>query len=255
MKKLFLVLALLSWLAVPVFAEDFQVEVLNVQGTAKASQAGGDFVSLKEGDVLKKGAKIEVEKGAEVDLSFDKDWKNILRLETESEAEIDSVSPAKVGLKKGAVFAKLKQLPKDSSFSVETPTALAAVRGTEYRTLFENGQTQVFNVSTSKVSVYGLDAAGHASGEPVILSQSQKTGVVQTGEAPRPAELMSSEVSRKTEEIKSGIQEKVEEAQKSGRVGKIQDVAAIEKSLVSRGATEEAESRVVDTRRRAFKKA
>lgn len=254
MRRAAAVLSFFIWFAGPAFAGEFQCEVLSVKGAVKVIQGSGESAALKEGDLLKKGAKIETAEGAEADIAFDKDWKNILRIETESAAELSSIFPAKVGLEKGGLFAKLRQIPKDSSFEVQTPTALAAVRGTEYRTTFEGGQTQVFNSSNSEVFVYGRDAAGNASGEPVVLAHSQKTTVTKTGESPKPGELMSTDETKKGEEMKTAIEEKVEEAGKAGRIGKIQDVTALEKSLLSKGPVEEAESRVVDTRRRVFKK-
>ena len=52
----------------------------------------------------------------------DSEWKNVTRLEENSKLKVSSVYPGKLKLSEGAVFARLKVLPKDSAFEVKTPT-------------------------------------------------------------------------------------------------------------------------------------
>jgi hypothetical protein len=234
-------------------AAEFQCEVLNLMGRVTVIDKDGSSVELKEGDLVSKGQTVKADAGAALDLAFDGQWKNVARLESGSELSVESVHPAKLKLKNGAVFAKLKALPKGSAFEVNTPTATATVRGTEYRTVFSGGQTKVFNVSplaTSTVAVASVLADGSA-GKEVVLAPSTKTEVASGVDAPKPATVMSADETQATKAIQAGIEEGIQEAVAEGRQPKIQSVEDLEKAKTE--AVTDEYSRVNDTRRRAFK--
>jgi hypothetical protein len=235
-------------------AEEFFCEILSVKGDAHATDAEGTQRPLKEGDLLKTGETLEVAKDSFVDLAYDKEWKNVTRLEAETRIKIRSVFPAKTDLEGGGIFAKLKELPKNSSLEVTTPAAVAVVRGTEYRTTFTNGKTEVFNLSESQVYVYGMDTDGQKTGEPAILTLSQKTDIDARGQAPAAPKEMSTQERQAGESLRSGVEQKIKEVEASGRVGKIQDIRTLERAAPAKGeAVYDGESRVSDTRRRPFK--
>jgi hypothetical protein len=94
------------------------------QGQAVAAEAGG---LLRPGDQLltgeKASAEIAVGEWGRVNLGEKTTWS----IETYSEKESVDFSSQ---LALGHLKAKLKKLPRGSSFQVQTPTAVAAVRGT-----------------------------------------------------------------------------------------------------------------------------
>ena len=228
-------------------------EVMAIDGTADLVNDDGTKTTLKEGDLVKPGGVVQTQNGS-TDIAFDKDWNNVVRIESGAKAKIRSVYPSRVEILNGAVFAKLKKLPKDSIFEVQTPTAVAAVRGTEYRAVFENGQTQVYNFSASDVYVYGVDAQGQKTKKSIVLAESQKTQVTGTGEVPKPPQPMGISESQEGKSVQSALDGKVKRVVESGRVGKIHDVASLEALKASSNARKpKGESRVVDTRRREFK--
>jgi len=111
---------------------------------------------LKEKMVLSAGDTIEVDANSSVDLAYDRDWKNITRVNENSRVRINGIFPTKLVMIRGDIYAKLRSLPKGSSFEIKTPTAVAAVRGSEYRTMYRGGMTRVYNFAHSKVEVFGL---------------------------------------------------------------------------------------------------
>lgn len=205
-------------------ADEFYCETMSVEGQAYVTDADGRR-PVKEGDLLKPDDAIEVEADSRLDLAYDKDWNNVARLEAGTKAQIRSVYPAVVRLEHGGIFATLKSLPTDSTFEVETPTAVAAVRGTEYRTTAdEDGQTEVYNFSDSQVSVYGVDASGHRMGEPMVLANSEKTGIPMRGRPPVAPVKMNDRERQAGEAIRTRLHDRVNNLRALGKVGKIQGV-------------------------------
>jgi hypothetical protein len=237
--------------------EEFHCEVLTLQGKVTAMNPAGEVRTLKEGDLVASGEIVETAEVSSVDLAFDKEWKNVTRVESDSRMKVGRVFPTLLELNEGGVFAKLKSLPKDSSFEVKTPTAVASVRGTEYRTTFMGGQTQVFNVSTSKVHVYGISADGSVDiKREVVLEQSNKTLIERAGEAPQAPQVLAPEEEAVTLTIADEIRANVQKAETSGRVANIQSISDLETSMATQVPPNDTdESRVVDLRRRPFKKA
>jgi myosin heavy subunit len=129
----------------------------------------------------------------------------------------------------GDVFAKLAKLPKNSTFEIETPTAVAAVRGSEFRTVCENGVTEVFNLHNSEVEVFGKDLEGNMEKESTVLEQNEKTEVKELGEEPAAPEKMSEEEIREQQAESTELSQEVKEVLDEGRLGEIQDLDTVEK--------------------------
>ncbi len=210
--------------------EEFYCEVMSLEGTATVSNSTVSGKPIQEGDVLKTEDLITVGAGSYVDLAYDKDWNNVTRVEENSKVRLRSLYPTTVELEEGGVFAKLKSLPKDSTFEVKTPTAIASVRGTEYRTTFLSGETQIYNVSDSDVYVYGLDDSGSKQqAEPVVLKHSQATAIQSRGVAPKPPRAMQEREFQPVKKFQEGIERKVQQNITQGRFARIQDVRTVER--------------------------
>ena len=237
-RRLFAAVAVASLLLFPAVVhaeEELYCEVMTVEGTATLSNAVTSGKALAEGDLLSEEDVVEVGASSYVDLAYDKDWNNVTRIEENSTIRIRSLSPPEVGLESGGLFAKLKSLPKDSSFNVQTPTAIASVRGTEYRTTFLEGETQVYNVSDSDVYVYGVDDSGEKQqAEPVVVRNSQKTFVPRRGEAPRAPQRMEQADIHRAAGFKQGIEQKIKQNIARGRVGKLPNVGEVGKRIQER---------------------
>jgi ferric-dicitrate binding protein FerR (iron transport regulator) len=78
----------------------------------------------------------------------------------------------RVEVKKGNVILNLDKLPKDSSFRVETPTAVATVRGTQFW-----GRVDAANpdnpVTTFAVREGSVEILAKAAGKSFVLEQGQ----------------------------------------------------------------------------------
>jgi hypothetical protein len=256
-----LVLALSLLICVPAFASSFRCEVLGVKGTVTARGVEGGSRALKEGDLLEAGETVEVDDDSYADLAYDKDWQNITRLEANTKIKIASIASGKLELLEGGVFAKLKKLPQDSTFEVQTPTAVATVRGSVYRTTYLLGQTDVFNEDRSRVIVYGVKEDGTVDKDTaVMLEQDKKTNVPNAGKPPVSAAPMTDQEKTVGQALKERIDTNIEKAQKAGRASQIQSVDDIEKYIKEekrkKAAMKSAKpaefSRVTDDRRRPF---
>lgn len=231
LKRSFLVFFLLCFSNLNlVYAEEFQCEVMSIEGSATVTNAAASHRLLKEGDLLKASDLVEVGANSTVDLAYDKDWQNVTRLEENSKVEIQSIYPTTLKLAYGGVFAKLKSIPRESTFTVETPTAIAAVRGTEYRTVSsEEEGTQVYNFSDSQVYVFGQDQSGKMSETPTIVENSQAMEITRPGAAPGSPRQITSGEFHKGGQFREGIEKKVQENIARGRIAKTPDIRAIEK--------------------------
>jgi hypothetical protein len=242
--------------------KEFHCEVLKLKGDVKVVHADGQSNALAEGDLLAVGESVEAAADSYADLAYDREWQNISRIEENSKVKIVQIYPGKLEVKEGSVYAKLKSLPKDSSFEVKTPTAVATVRGTEYRTLFKDGKTDVFNASPSAIYVYGVDEDGAVNKKDlVVLKEAQKTSVEVVGGKPATPQDMSALEQDSVLEINKRIETNISEVTISGRVSQIQSVTELELIKLasdddshSSTAVPTEDSRVEDGRRRAFKK-
>ena len=210
-------------------SDAFQAEVLSVTGNVYAYSTAGTKRGLLEGDVLQEGDSIETMDGGKVEIALDGDWKNVITVEQRTQVLIDTLYPTSLQMTQGDVFAKLDELPKESSFEVRTPVLIASVRGTTYRTRYQEGDSQVYSYSDSPVYVYGRQKDGTPMTDPVILKNKETTVAQNRGDFPEvPAMMTSSELDRGTR-FKDSIKKHIESVQKEGRRPKIQPIDRIKR--------------------------
>lgn len=234
MKKILIIIAGFIFLSFPAFAQDFQAEVMSVQGDVWMSNEEEERHLLKEGDILNTGDLVETDKNSFIEIAYDSEWNNVTRVEPESRVLIKTLYPIALTMSYGDAFSNLKKLPKDSSFEVQTPTAVAAVRGSVYRTLHRAGATQVYNFSPSPVSVFGVDAFGQPQvSSQAVLRDTQKVGVGELGRfLGNPAQMNSQELSE-GRRIKSFVDSNIRRVIQTRRVGRIQSLSSIQRQLIS----------------------
>ena len=207
---------------------DYACEVMTLRGKATAVAPGEAVRELKEGDIVKEGDTIRVEEGT-LDLAFDKDWNNVTRLAQNTEVEVRSIYPTGLVMARGDIFARLERLPKNSTFEIQTPTCVAAVRGSAYRTIHEEGESRVLNYASSPVEVFGLDSEGNLLDNPVVLAKEEKTGIKEAGESPSSPEKMTEAEIKESGQFQSDVKDEVQELSKEGRVGKVQEIEEVDR--------------------------
>ena len=145
------------------------VVVRSIEGGAEASAEAG--MPLEEGDQVV----VSADSSAEVAL----DGGNLITVRENSEFKIEKTAKADASffLQVGSLLAKIQKLG-ERRLRVRTPTAVAAVRGTEFGVEIDGENSHVGVFDEGKVAVSAGDA-----GEEEILISNQETSVVK-GQAP-----------------------------------------------------------------------
>jgi ferric-dicitrate binding protein FerR (iron transport regulator) len=123
--------------------------VLKVVGIANIKTANADWAPLKKGSRVNSGDRIRTQDNALVSLVF-LDDKTMMKIRANSDVEIKGEKKEK-GVSKelyvsvGELWSKVT--PHGAGYRVETPSGVAAVKGTEFYTVVDNlGQTFIFGV-------------------------------------------------------------------------------------------------------------
>lgn len=105
-------------------------KVLLVQGDVKVQKSGKtEWDTAKPGLALADGDTIKTFKSSAIEISFDKDNKNLVRLEENSTAILRGKALNRIELPEGRIRSLVKNLKKESSFDIKTPTVVAGARG------------------------------------------------------------------------------------------------------------------------------
>ncbi len=121
-------------------------------GALEASEIITDM-QLKSGDRVKTGGESFVE------MVFDVNKNNVVRIEENTDVVIMLKGSDKLELVDGTIFTRLKGLKKGETFQVKTPCAVCGARGTGWGTSTNQGDTTVTSFE-SKVFVRGLKKDG-----------------------------------------------------------------------------------------------
>ncbi|MFA6092584.1 MAG: FecR domain-containing protein [Elusimicrobiota bacterium] len=133
---------------------------------------------------LESGDRIVIGANSRAELALDD--QSIVELGPRSTFTLESLreDETRFFLELGSLSAKIRSLLSGRVLRVRTPTAVAAVRGTEFAVESEEGRTHVGVFDEGRVSVSGTD-----DGEAVELSSNQETQVLR-GRAPARAAAM-----------------------------------------------------------------
>ena len=166
---------------------------VSLENSAWSVHKNSDVKStLKVGDALREGDRVIVIRGNKVQLAFDKACQNIVQIEGESSFTLNSLAPARIQMEKGKMFALLDNLPSGSQFSIQTPTAIAAVRGTRYQVNTIDQQSNIL-VYRGEVGVNALNSSGEITGPTLGVTAGQKTSIGGPGQAPLPPIALTDE--------------------------------------------------------------
>jgi len=115
-----------------IFAKELvrEARVILVKGEVNIQKSGKtEWVRAREGMILTDGDTAKTGKNSAVELAFDRDKKNIVRLDGDSTAILRGKMLKEVELPRGKIRFVVKSLKKDSSFVIKTPTVVAGARG------------------------------------------------------------------------------------------------------------------------------
>ncbi len=115
-----------------IFAKELvrEAKVILVKGDVNIQKAGKtEWLKAKEGMVLVDGDTAKTGKNSAVEIAFDRDKKNLVRLEENSTAILRGKMLKRVELPQGKIRFVVKSLKRGSSFEIKTPTVVAGARG------------------------------------------------------------------------------------------------------------------------------
>lgn len=180
MKKLIVVLSLLSTLFATSFAQGMTATVLTVVGKVER-QSGDSWIPLSVGDKLTTGSLVSTGFKSSATIKFDGsvlELAPLSRLTLSQLAEQEGSRDSSVYLDAGKINANIKSSDnKRVNFRVNTPVATASVRGTA-------GEIDVFGSVKSTESVWSVQAVnskGETVGNVVPVSKGMTTQVTETG--------------------------------------------------------------------------
>lgn len=114
----------------PALAQDDEAKIVYIKGEVKLQKAGQiSWVTAGEGMIIEDGDRIKTFKNSTAEIAIDKDKKNIIKIEQETEMLMEKIKDKRSQLSKGKVLALLEALEPGSDFEVRTPTAVCGVAG------------------------------------------------------------------------------------------------------------------------------
>lgn len=194
MNAILAAIAALTLLAAPASAQDerWDARLAAVSGDAAVRPADGSpEVSAEEDMPLEEGDLIVVGEGGSAEVALDGGSLITVRENSEFVVEKTARGDSSFFLKAGSLLAKIQKLAS-SRFSVRTPTAVAAVRGTEFGVETDGEETHVGVFDEGKVEVSG------PTGPAELLISNQET-VVAKGQAPLHAYQLKRFIARRAQ--------------------------------------------------------
>jgi len=151
-------------------AEGEMAEVAVVSGEARMLISGQEeWKDLIENMFLLVGDMVETGPDSYVELIFDEEGDNVLRLESDSTAIFILEDSEKVELTNGEIFSTINNIPEGSSFEIRTPTAVCGVRGTDWLTRVEGAKTEIETIE-GMAYAKGYNRDGTLMEETIIKS-------------------------------------------------------------------------------------
>jgi hypothetical protein len=183
MKRVMIIVAVFA-ISVPVWSAPGQdiALVLKVQGMAEV-QKTSSWDELNRGHRINSGDKIRTGHDAMVALVFTDD-KSMMKIRSESELTIRGEREEE-GIKKrlmlalGSLWSKIK--PGGAEFKVETPSGVAAVKGTEFYTIVDDeGTTRIIGITGIVELLNDLGSVMVKAGQTGILHPDASPDVTET---------------------------------------------------------------------------
>ncbi len=168
-------------------AQEPFARAIAVEGNAQWQKAGGaDWRPMKDGMALDSGDAIKTPAASRVDIGYDKELNNVLRVLENSSV---TLGQDKVQMSEGRLLAKLDNLKPGTEFNVRTPNAICGVRGSAFGVESQGDTTEALAYENNTY-VTALDKDGNALGDTLTVPQGM-TSTITLGSAPGAPALMS----------------------------------------------------------------
>ncbi len=173
-----LMLTVITGLVLPGLADgERKARVIAVKGEVSVMVSGAkEPVEVAEGMLLSSGDVVKTGRKAYVEMAFDKEGGNIVKLQGKSEAIILISNEDKLELVRGELITFLKNLEKGETFRIKTPAAACGARGTGWQ-MKTDGKTMSLAVFDGVVFVRGIDKDGKLSRTEYLIEKGFKTKV------------------------------------------------------------------------------
>jgi len=149
-------------------ASSREAEIIFVKGEVKIQRAGEvEWVDAKKGMRLSDGDTAKTGKASSVEIAFDMDKKNVIRLEENSTAILRGRWLRQIELPNGRIRSLIRKLRKDSSFEIRTPTAVAGARGSGWDVFSEANRDQI-KAFEDEIFVQSFDEKGNLIKEIIV---------------------------------------------------------------------------------------
>ena len=153
------------------------VEVLSISGAVEVCRTSEtEYKKAIDDMLLQSGDKIKTSQDSYIELAFDENDSNVVRIEENTSAVLLLKEGEKIDLLEGRVFAIVSNLPSGSSFEIRTPTAISGVRGTDWVTEVKENDTTVEAIEGSPY-VSGIGADGKPMAEQTLVLPGYTTRV------------------------------------------------------------------------------
>ena len=152
-------------------------EIVSISGSVEVLLSGETKSITAEADMfLQAGDKVKTGRNSYVEVAFDEDAENLVRLNSDASAVFTLKDDEKIELIEGEVFAIINKLKKEEKFEIRTPTAIAGVRGTEWVTKVSQEGTDVEAINGSPY-VKGFESDGRPMLQEIIVKTGYMTRV------------------------------------------------------------------------------
>jgi hypothetical protein len=154
-----------------------RVEITYLSGETEVLLKGcQDYVAVEEGMMLESGDKVKTGSAAALELSFNEDDSNLVRLGSDTSAEISLSGDEKLFLTEGEIFASVARLSSGAAFEIRTPTAISGARGTDWVTRVSQEETDVEAIDQSPY-VRHFEKEGVISRQEILIRPGEMTTV------------------------------------------------------------------------------
>ena len=155
-KKIVITIIAILFLTSPLPAAE-EASITSMDGKANVLREG-QTLPARTGMPLKTGDAIQTEDGSTVDFSMNAVAGGRVLPSSESVITDGKSESMKINVTSGKILLNLDKIPAKSTFRVETPTAVAVVRGTQFSvqvdTLNINNPTSSFAVRDGNIEVF-----------------------------------------------------------------------------------------------------
>ena len=122
-------------------------EIIYLEGSVQVQSAADDtWRKAEKGMQVDIGDSVRTARHSRVDIALDAEKQNTIRLEQKTQVVLNSASEGnldRLDLSRGMVYSNLENIKAGLSFEVNTPSAVAGVRGSSYRVYTERDSDEV----------------------------------------------------------------------------------------------------------------